>query len=586
MKLINNLINKENTLKHLLLRFITSIALAVSYSTSASDTLQCVSDSYIFPDKKVSSLPNPAKTGKYKYDVMTYGEKPYLFSIDKPDLVAPDVTLPNFLADHSKSQGYKYDAYHRFDSKNLPLEAKVWLPQTSEKRPVIFLVHGNSDPGFDYLGEMFSSRGFFVVQVDQTYLNGLWGENGARGWILLEHLKLLSVWNNQHDHRFYNKLDLENVALIGMSRGGEAVALASTFNSLKTIPNSEKPTEFGFGIKSVVALAPMDGQYQHAHGKNILKNTNYLVLQGGHDADVYQFLGSQQWQRVEYDDGKNYVNHSIYIHKANHINFNQDMSDDFHWGGSKNFYKKLLTAKQQEQLTKLFVSAFIELTLSGKKEYQDILRHPPNSEFGLPDDIYVSRFSTSTFWSIENFESVKTENKNFKIRVNSQNEPVSFSIGKERLRGGVDTPNKVLKLKLEEQVATTLQLALPTFHVIAEDKQSLTVSIAIETSEEHEACRPYNLASDIKIEFLNKNGVVISKKTKSTASISPLLVSDYSELENEDVKFAPSEPTLQTVVFPIEFLSEVKQEDSLVLNITFTPRHDVSVILDDIGIIH
>ena len=571
-------------MKHLLTIFITSIALAVSYSTLASDTLQCVSDSYTFPAKKISSLSNPAKTGKYKYDVMTYGEKPYLFSIDKPDLVAPNVTLPKFLADYSKSQGYKYDAYHRFDSKNLPLEAKVWLPQTSERLPVIFLVHGNSAPGFDYLGEMFSSRGFFVVQVDQTYLNGLWGENGARGWILLEHLKLLGVWNNQRDHKFYNKLDLENVALIGMSRGGEAVALASTFNSLKTIPNSGRPTEFGFGIKSVVALAPMDGQYQHEYGKNILKNTNYLVLQGGHDADVYQFLGSQQWQRVEYDDGKNYVNHLIYIHKANHINFNEDMSDDFHWGGSKKFYKKLLTPKQQEQVTKVFVSAFIELTLSGKHEYKDILRYPP--DFGLPDDIYVSRFSNSTFRSIENFESVKKENKNFQIWVNSQDEPVSFSIEKEQLRGGVDTPNTVLKLKLEEQVATTLQLALPTLHVTAEDKQNLTVSIAIDTSEEHEACRPYNLASDIKIEFLNKDDVVINKKTKPKASISPLLVSDYSELENEDVKFAPTEPTLQTVVFPIEFLSKVRQEDSLILNITFTPRHDVSVILDDIGIIH
>ena len=580
------MIKKENSLKHLLTIFITSIALAVSYSTLASDTLQCVSDSYTFPAKKISSLSNPAKTGKYKYDVMTYGEKPYLFSIDKPDLVAPNVTLPKFLADYSKSQGYKYDAYHRFDSKNLPLEAKVWLPQTSERLPVIFLVHGNSAPGFDYLGERFSSRGFFGVQGDQTYLNGLWGENGARGWILLEHLKLLGVWNNQRDHKFYNKLDLENVALIGMSRGGEAVALASTFNSLKTIPNSGRPTEFGFGIKSVVALAPMDGQYQHEYGKNILKNTNYLFLQGGHDADVYQFLGSQQWQRVEYDDGKNYVNHLIYIHKANHMNFNEDMSDDFHWGGSKKFYKKLLTPKQQEQVTKVFVSAFIELTLSGKHEYKDILRYPPYSEFGLPDDIYVSRFSNSTFRSIENFESVKKENKNFQIWVNSQDEPVSFSIEKEQLRGGVDTPNTVLKLKLEEQVATTLQLALPTLHVTAEDKQNLTVSIAIDTSEEHEACRPYNLASDIKIEFLNKDDVVINKKTKPKASISPLLVSDYSELENEDVKFAPTEPTLQTVVFPIEFLSKVRQEDSLILNITFTPRHDVSVILDDIGIIH
>lgn len=585
MTLIKYLNIKENTLKLLLLRFITSVTLAVSYSTSASDILQCVSDSYISPETPTSGLPNPATTGKYKYDVITYGEEPHIFSIDKPDLVTSNVTLPDFLAAYSKSQDYQYDAYHRFDSKNLPLEAKVWLPHTAEKKPVILLVHGNSDPGFDYLGELFSSRGFVVVQIDQTYLNGLWGENGARGWILLEHLKLLSVWNNQQDHRFYNKLDLDSVALIGMSRGGEAVALASTFNRWETIPDSGKSTEFGFGIKSVVALAPMDGQYQHAHGKNVLKNTNYLVLQGGHDADVYQFLGSQQWQRAEYDDGKKYVNHSIYIHQANHINFNQYMSDDFHWGGARTFYKKLLTAKQQEQLTKVFVSAFIELTLSGKKEYQDILRHPSNSGFGLPDDIYVPRFITSALRSIENFESVETENNHFQVWVSGQDQPVPYLIKKEQLRGGVDTPNNVLKLELKEQVATTLELVLPNINTLADDKQNLTFSIAIETSEEHEACKPYNLASAIKIELRDNNGVVVNKMAKSRGSIPPLLVSDYSELENEEVKFAPTEPTLQTVVFPIEFLSEVKQDDSLVLNIIFTPSHDVSVILDDIGII-
>ena len=585
MTLIKYLNIKENTLKLLLLRFITSVTLAVSYSTSASDILQCVSDSYISPETPTSGLPNPATTGKYKYDVITYGEKPHIFSIDKPDLLTSNVTLPDFLAAYSKSQDYQYDAYHRFDSTNLPLDAKVWLPHTAEKKPVILLVHGNSDPGFDYLGELFSSRGFVVVQIDQTYLNGLWGENGARGWILLEHLKLLSVWNNQQEHRFYNKLDLDNVALIGMSRGGEAVALASTFNRWETIPDSGKSTEFGFGIKSVVALAPMDGQYQHAHGKNVLKNTNYLVLQGGHDADVYQFLGSQQWQRAEYDDGKKYVNHSIYIHQANHINFNQDMSDDFHWGGAKTFYKKLLTAKQQEQLTKVFVSAFIELTLSGKREYQDILRHPSNSEFGLPHDIYVPRFITSALRSIENFESVKAENNHFQVWVSGQDQPVPYLIKKEQLRGGVDTPNNVLKLELKEQVATTLELVLPNINTLADDKQNLTFSIAIETSEEHEACRPYNLASAIKIELRDKNGVVVNKMAESKGSIPPLLRSDYSELENEEVKFAPTEPTLQTVVFPIEFLSEVKQDDSLVLNIIFTPSHDVSVILDDIGII-
>lgn len=72
---------------------------------------------------------------------------------------------------------------------------------------------------------------------------------------------------------------MENVALIGMSRGGEAVALAATFNQWQTLPHSDEALDLGFNIRAVIALAPMDGQYLHTDGSNILKNTNYLVLQ-------------------------------------------------------------------------------------------------------------------------------------------------------------------------------------------------------------------------------------------------------------------------------------------------------------------
>lgn len=573
-------------MKRLFAYLVSIIILSIFHSATAYEVLQCVSDKYIFPKPQKSGLSNPAKRGKYKFDVITYGEKPFLFSIDEPDIITPTITLPSFLAAYSKNQDYKYDAYHTFESTNLALDGKVWFPDTSEKKPVILLVHGNSAPGFDYLGELFSSRGYVVVQVDQTYLNGLMGESGARGWVLLEHLKLLRSWNRKQDSIFYNKLDLENIALIGMSRGGEAVSLASTFNNFKTLPNSDKLTEFGFGIKSVVALAPMDGQYQHANGKNVLRNTNYLVLQGGHDADVYQFLGSQQWQRTLFDDGNDYVKHSIYVYKANHINFNQDMSNDTHWGGSKRFYKKLLSPKQQEQLTKVFVSAFIDLTLLGKKEYENILRRPPISEFDLPKDIYVSRYITSAFQLVENFDGLNTDSQRYKVLVDGQEQLGMSSIVKERLRGGVDTPNNVLALKLKKQIETSFQVKLAPIDGLAMKDKFLTFAIAVLDSEKERECSPYNLLSDIKIEILNKYGVAINQNSTSQGSISPLLTSDYSELENKDVSYSPTEPLLQTVVFPIELIAEYNNTDEIILNISFTPNQNMTIILDDIGIAH
>jgi hypothetical protein len=568
--------------------FCTILSLAtISFSTLASDILDCVIEKYSQPNNLLTGLPNPAEQGEHKYKVINYGERPFLFAISKPDLIAPNVSLPTFLSDYSRNQGYEDNAYHKFKSSNLPLEAKVWLPVGTHQLPLVLLVHGNSAPGFDYLGELLASRGHFVVQVNQTYLNGLWGESGARGWILLEHLKLLRKWNAEQGHAFYNKLDLDKIALIGMSRGGEAVALAASFNQWKTLPNSSESTEFGFNIKSIVALAPMDGQYQHADGRNILKNVNYLVLQGGHDADVYQFLGSQQWHRTHFDDDKNYLKQSIYIYRANHINFNQDMSDDFHWGSSKDFYSKLLTPKQQESLTKVYVSAFLEATLANTKEYLQIFRQPVAGEFGLPDDIYISRHITSDFKVIENFENVAKKKTTVKALSDKTLTEMPITIEPELLRNGTKTSNNVLKVELERQVATRLSIKLSGAELLHQNRKGkpyLSFSLARADSGESEGCASYNLLADTRVELLDKAGVVFKKSLGASGSVSPLLISDFSELENDDIKYSPTEPLMQTFTLPIDLNKPISAESELELVLIFAPNRDVSFIVDDIGI--
>ena len=46
----------------------------------------------------------------------------------------------------------------------------------------------------------------------------------GRGWLLLEHLKRWRTWNDSSGSPFYRKVDMGNIALMGHSRGGEAVA--------------------------------------------------------------------------------------------------------------------------------------------------------------------------------------------------------------------------------------------------------------------------------------------------------------------------------------------------------------------------
>jgi hypothetical protein len=130
-----------------------------------------------------------------------------------------------------------------------------------------------SDTGYAYLGEQLASRGFIVISVDENFLNlsplvvvlafqSLRGVDDLRGWLLLEHLGVWREWNATSDNPFFGKVDLNRVALIGHSRGGQAVAAAAKFNGLPCYPDDASVAfDYGFGIRSVVGIAPTDGSY-------------------------------------------------------------------------------------------------------------------------------------------------------------------------------------------------------------------------------------------------------------------------------------------------------------------------------------
>ena len=159
-----------------------------------------------------------------------------------------------------------------------------------------------SDPGYDYLGELLASRGFILVSVDANFLNsdGAQGrpedENDARGWLMLEHLRFWEKWNETPGNPFYQKVDMNNIAVMGHSRGGEAAPIAAAFNRLPYYPDDATVTfDYNYNIRSVVAIAPVFETYK-PHGRNLpLENVNYFVLQGSSDSQILSFMGLNQY---------------------------------------------------------------------------------------------------------------------------------------------------------------------------------------------------------------------------------------------------------------------------------------------------
>lgn len=306
--------------------------------------------------------------------------------------------------------------YWGFGFDKLPLNGRVWYPRGDGPFPLVLIVHGNhdmtefSDPGYEYLGRLLASRGFILASVDENFLNG-WivgpeKEQAIRGWLLLEHLKLFREWNAAPGNLFYRKVDLNNVALMGHSRGGEAVATAALFNSLAYDPDDANITfDYHYPIKALVAIAPVDGQYKPAGEFRFIKDISYFTMQGANDSDVSSFNGSRQFDHVRYSGGGDFFKAELYIYGANHGQFNTrwgryDTGMPFGWFLNT---KPLLDPGAQRQIAKVYICAFLEATLRGRREYVPMFRDYRTARGWLPKTYYMSRYQDASYQTVANF---------------------------------------------------------------------------------------------------------------------------------------------------------------------------------------
>ncbi len=214
-----------------------------------------------------------------------------------------------------------YDRNYWKFSKQLPLNGRVYYPGERGIYPIIFVVHGNalaenpSHLGYDYLLKYFAENGFIAVSIDQNFLNGNWTtlgegqpkENDVRGLLILEHIKLFSDWNRSKNSQLYSQIDIDNIGLIGHSRGGEAISIATKYSS--------------YPIKALMSLSGTDRQYR----ENIrLKNISYIALHGANDGDLKTFKARSQFNRINFTNGDFNLKATYYIEGLNHVQFNSD----------------------------------------------------------------------------------------------------------------------------------------------------------------------------------------------------------------------------------------------------------------------
>jgi len=346
------------------------------------------------------------RVGPHEVSVLDYGTE--------GGLPSGTVNLTTYLnRDSADWDGVYADFYLGYDLNRVPLVGRVWYPEDGINYPVLFIAHGNHEItvdsylGYDYLGEYLASHGYVVVSVDHNACNLMVGENDGRAVLLLEHIGQLLSYGKDPKSPLFGKLDADNLAIAGHSRGGEMVATAYLFNGYDRYPeNGSIRFDYGYPIKSIIAIAPTVNQYKPADHSVHLEDVNYLLLHGACDRDVKNFMGMTQYENIAFTGEGDYLKSALYIAGANHSQFNSlwgDYDQSLPFGSLLNT-RSLMSKDEQRHITAVMVKVFLDVTLREDDSCRSLLTDWDDYAGQLPEMVYMQCSETSDFLPIADFE--------------------------------------------------------------------------------------------------------------------------------------------------------------------------------------
>lgn len=404
----------------------------------------------------------------FNYYTYAEGKDRHRKEYQNPDFISPAIDASKIMKDDWNQSKIKWrEKFWGFNKKNIPLNGRLWVPKGDGKFPIISIIHGNhsmqefSDDGYNYLGEFLSENGYIVNSVDQNFLNGSWDgdfrgkEMTTRAWQFLENLHYLKSLNEDSLSTLFNKIDFNQVIVVGHSRGGEAVNIASRFNNLSAFPdNGNVKFNYNFNIIGIVTIAPTDYRYDRNYD---LKNINYMSIQGSMDSDEESFFGLRQSNRMS-NTNDSIINVNILIEGANHSQFNTS------WGRNDTGYpsKYLINNKNiipdwfQRKILKYYLYNFVEY-ISGKDLNADkklIKSFNYNISNNRRKKI-ISRFKYGGGNIVNDFEG---DDILFNGKINTSVDSIeSFMLKDLLFRGGKNQQNSSIMIKTKEASKITFE---------------------------------------------------------------------------------------------------------------------------------
>ncbi|MNO21243.1 Alpha/beta hydrolase family protein [compost metagenome] len=550
---------------------------------------------------------NPGEPGNYNYRSFTYGSGKDIHRTEygsEAGLITSEADASAYITSWPKLR----TLFWGFDSSALPVNARVWMPDGEGPYPLVLMVHGNhmmedySEGGYAYLGEQLASRGFIAVSLDENFLNySAWSgipdnDFKVRTWMILKHLQQIGTFAEQSGNPFYHKVDYSRTALLGHSRGGQAVAMAADAGRwFKNDPALAAATQFH--ITSVIALAPTDKAIDNQQAR--LVDVNYLTLQGARDGDVHDFYGDRQYIRSSFTGAASSFKSSLYIADANHSQFNTNwgLYDQSLPAGLLLDRTDIMDGAAQRQIAKVYVTAFLETTLYGEAVYQDLFRDYRSGLQWLPDTAYYNRFQSGGDLAVATFDEDRNKNTVTGGTVEAAGLTWSEEVAKDRESKSKATYGLLLEYNAKDgkEGYYSIKLKDSTVSELAgSDAAGLTFSMANRNADNADIpdAAEAAVSPDVEVELKDSNDAAARLPLDEVMDILPLprtrfTVLPWLEERMSDGKYGElSEAVFQTYELPFELFLEEEPELDLdkISQITFyLQEQGDKIMLDDIG---
>jgi hypothetical protein len=244
--------------------------------------------------------------------------------------------------------------------------------------PIAVLVHGNHQairpigvtPNLNGYGELqkeLAEKGIISVSVDENVAILFGSLIEMRAQMVLGALDTMRTLDADPTSRFHGRIDFDRVALMGHSRGGDAVVRAAQINRGRTAPTK-------YGVKAVCSLSPTDFSAILPPGPTPLTPSDtpfYAVVYGALDGDVAGWEGAESFGGTGFRhyDRATCDKAMVFLDHCNHNRFNSVWAAD---GDDAGMHPtdvapggRLLSEAEHHQLSKEYIGGLFRWKLLG-----------------------------------------------------------------------------------------------------------------------------------------------------------------------------------------------------------------------------